>query len=63
MEMKRGLHWILDIGNTRTKLAAFQDGELTEIWVNEAAEHIANAAIEALALPSRMLIAASGIPI
>ena len=60
MEMKRGLHWILDIGNTRTKLAAFQDGELTEVWVNEEAEHIANAAIEALALPSRMLIAASG---
>ena len=60
MEMKRGLHWILDIGNTRTKLAAFQDGELTEVWVDEEAERIANAAIEASSLPCRMLVAASG---
>ena len=58
--MKQALHWILDIGNTRTKLAAFLDGELMDVWMDREAEQVANEAMESNALPSRMLVAASG---
>ncbi len=58
--MSQEAHWILDIGNTRTKLAAFQDGELSDIWLDEDAEIIAHEALSSKKLPSRMLIAASG---
>ena len=58
--MSHEIHWILDIGNTRTKLAAFQDGELSDIWLDKDAEIIADEALSSKKLPSRMLIAASG---
>lgn len=60
MAMRHDHDWILDIGNTRTKLASFVSGELAEVWTDDAAEIIANEALETQQLPARMLIAASG---
>jgi type III pantothenate kinase len=60
MAMNQERHWVLDIGNTCTKLAVFQEGQLKDTWMDQEAETEANKAMIAGDLPAKMLIAASG---
>ncbi len=53
-------HWVLDAGNTRIKLAIFQDGQVVKVITDEAAEEHAQNALASKKLPQYTLIAASG---
>jgi type III pantothenate kinase len=59
--MNHPFHWVLDVGNSRTKLAQFENGELQHVWWNESAEEHAKKVISGdLNWPESMLMAASG---
>ena len=55
-----GEHWIIDIGNTRTKLVMFTGDEITNVLTDAAAIAFAENALNSGELPDQCMLAASG---
>ena len=53
-------HWIIDVGNTRTKLVMFTGDEITSVLTDEAAIAFAENALNSGELPDQCMLAASG---
>lgn len=53
-------HWIIDVGNTRTKLVMFSGDEITSVLTDEAAIAFAENALNSGELPDQCMLAASG---
>lgn len=53
-------HWVLDAGNTRTKLVIFKNDQVVQVIADEAAEEHGKHALASKQLPRYTLIAASG---
>jgi type III pantothenate kinase len=53
-------HWIIDVGNTRTKLVVFQDDSIVQVLSDEEAEAHGQKAMNEGRLPAFTLVAASG---
>jgi type III pantothenate kinase len=53
-------HWVVDAGNTRTKLVIFENDEVMQVMTDDAAEEYGRHALASGQLPRYTLIAASG---